>query len=80
MSILLWLAATASTPVPTGDAQSAAANADGDRIVCKSERFVGSHLSQRVCKPKRDWENGKRNAQDALHKMRLVKPPEKGGN
>jgi hypothetical protein len=31
---------------------------DGQKIVCKSQRFVGSHLSERVCKTQSEWANG----------------------
>ena len=81
MTVLLWLAAAAANSgAATQVAQAIPPQADGDRIVCKSERFVGSHRSQRICKSKSEWETGKKNAQEALRRMRLVNPPEKGGN
>ena len=32
--------------------------ADGTKIVCKSERFVGSHISSRICKTRDEWAAG----------------------
>jgi hypothetical protein len=39
---------------------------DSEKIVCKSERFVGSHMSTRVCKTRSEWTDGKRKAIEAL--------------
>ena len=81
MTILIWMAAAAANAGVAGEAPQAKKIADGDRIVCKSERFVGSHMSQRVCKPKSDWETGKKNAKDALDRRQLrVNMPDEGPN
>jgi predicted secreted protein len=42
------------------------AKKDSERIICKSERFVGSHMSTRICKTKAEWTDGKRKAIEAL--------------
>jgi hypothetical protein len=31
---------------------------DSAKIVCKSQPFVGSHMSQRICKPRAEWAAG----------------------
>ena len=86
MAILLMLAAAAAASnAPAAPVASAAPAAQApvpvqDRIVCKTERFVGSHLSQRICKPKSEWETAKRDAKEALSRMTLINPPEEGGN
>ncbi len=81
MTILLWLAAATADPGTVAKAiQPAPLNAVEDKIVCKSERFVGSHLSQRICKPKSDWETGKKDAKEALRSMKLRVVTKKGGN
>lgn len=81
MSILLFLTAAAANATASGQGAQPSKVADGDRIVCKSERFVGSHLAQRICKSKRDWEQGKKDAQDALQQRQLrVDKPKSGEN
>ncbi|QNM83696.1 hypothetical protein H8M03_05075 [Sphingomonas sabuli] len=54
---------------------------DGDKVVCKSESFVGSHVRKRICKTKREWTEGSENAQDALDRarQRRTDPPKFGG-
>ena len=81
MAILLWMAAAAANAAATGQVAPPPKVADGDRIVCKSQRFVGSHLGQRVCKPKSDWDAGRKDAKDALDQRQLrVNKPEEGPN
>ncbi len=58
--------------------QAASVKKDEDKVVCKSERFVGSHVSQRICKPKSEWETGRKNAKDALNKMKMVNVAKRG--
>lgn len=77
MLIETLIAAVAAGAAATAGTTQAPVKADGDRIVCKSERFVGSHLSERICKPKSEWETGKKSAKDALNKLKLVNPAER---
>ena len=77
MSVLLWLAAAASSGAIAQAPEAAPVMAVEDKIVCKSERFVGSHLSQRICKPKSEWETAKKSAKDGLQKMWMVRPGER---
>lgn len=68
MWILFWLAAAGSTP----DASAAArANAVGDKIVCKSERFVGSNMSSRICKTRREWQITRNQTREFLDTERI---------
>jgi len=39
---------------------------DSEKIICKSERFVGSNMSTRICKTRAEWIDGKRKAIEAL--------------
>ena len=63
---LMLIMATAAIAISSAGAaafaQSASAAApkpdDGQKIVCKSQRFIGSHMSERVCKPRSDWAEG----------------------
>lgn len=34
--------------------------------MCKTERFVGSRISSRVCKTRAEWEEGRKRAKEAL--------------
>ena len=62
-----------------GPAFGADEPSDEKKIVCKSERFVGSNLRQRICKTKGEWDNAKKNAHDALD-QREMKPPRPKGS
>ncbi len=77
MSVLLWLAAGASLGAIAQAPVAAPVMAVEDKIVCKSERFVGSHLSERICKPKSEWETGKKSAKEALQRRRMINIPER---
>lgn len=61
MSILLILLAA------SGAAQAAPAKpVEDDKILCKSERPVGSNLSQRVCKTRAKWAEDRDKARAGL--------------
>ena len=54
MRILIGLIAAAVVlPAPAAAAPDAA-----EKPVCKTERFVGSRISSRVCKTRAEWEEG----------------------
>ena len=61
---LLAAAAAAASPEPTPPEPSAPKK---ERIICKSEKFVGTHLTQRVCMTETEWRVGKENAKDVLN-------------
>ena len=59
-----------------GPANNAAppANADDQKIICKTERVVGSNMAQRTCKTREKWAedrtNGREGVSDALERER----------
>ena len=52
--LVMPASALAGTPAP-GTTAPARIN-DGDKIICKSERMVGSNLSTRICHTKAEWD------------------------
>ena len=67
LSVTLVVAALMLPSAPAfSQAQEPAKADDGQKVVCKNERFVGSNIGQRVCKTKAEWEEGRKNAQKAL--------------
>ncbi|MEO7655536.1 MAG: hypothetical protein ABIS23_07620 [Sphingomicrobium sp.] len=44
-----------------------------DRIICKSEKFVGSNMSKRICKTEAEWKIGRDRAREGFTK-RLAHP------
>ena len=51
-----------------------------EKMVCKTERFVGSNIPSRVCKTKAEWEQGKLDAKRSLddppsRRMKDAEPP-----
>lgn len=47
------------------------------KIVCKTEDFVGSMIPRRICKTKADWDEGAIDAKAALDQGRLKTDPVK---
>ena len=43
-----------------------AADPDGEKIVCKSQKFVGTNIRERICKKKSEWDQGSYAARSAL--------------
>ena len=81
MTVLALLAAAAAASnASAAPVSQEPIKAVEDRVVCKSERFVGSHRTQRICKPKSEWDTARKDAKEAMERMRLVNPPEKGPN
>lgn len=71
MTILLFLAAaTVGTATP---AVPEAVPPKKERIVCKSEKFVGSNMSTRICKTETEWKIGRDRAREGFGK-RIVHP------
>ena len=65
LAYILLIAATGN-PTATAPAQAAEEPAKKERIICKADKFVGSHLTQRICKTETEWRIGKENAKDTL--------------
>jgi hypothetical protein len=48
---------------------------DSQKIICKSEEFVGSMIPRRICMTKAKWDEGEFDAQRALDQKRLGVDP-----
>lgn len=78
MSILFLIAAAAAGSAGAADVNPPTrVKSDQDKMVCKSERFVGSNMSTRICKPRSEWDQAKKDAQKALDRrlLRVDRPP-----
>jgi hypothetical protein len=53
---------------------------DGDKIVCKTEQFVGSMIPRRVCLKKSEWEAAETDAKDAVSTRNQRPVPISNGN
>ncbi len=58
-AIFFIAAAAAQAPAPQAS--------DGDKIVCKAERSVGTNLSSRVCKTKAKWAEERDRSRAGVH-------------
>lgn len=47
------------------------------KIICKTEDFVGSLIPRRICKTRSDWDEGAIDAKAALDQQRLKTNPVK---
>ena len=54
----LVVPASALAGTPSSNAAAPTKATDGDKIICKSERIVGSNLSTRICHTKAEWAAG----------------------
>ena len=66
MRIAMTFAVAAALASPAFAAD--VANDDAKKTICKSERFVGSNLRQRVCKTKAEWDKAKKDSIELLDK------------
>jgi hypothetical protein len=66
---------------PPADPSLAKAKPDADKMICHSEKIVGSNLSERVCRTKSDWDAARFNDQHTLDQRngQLRAPPLKNG-
>jgi len=64
LAILSTAAAAADKPDPNKPVNP------GDKIICKSEMFVGSMIPKRVCMTRSQWERGAEDAKDAIESQR----------
>jgi len=52
------------------------------KMVCKTERFVGSNISSRICKTRAEWDLARKQAKELLdlkRGLRVDKPKPGGG-
>lgn len=81
MRILLGLVASVAliaTSASAADDSQPAAKKPVDpqqKVICKTEEFVGSIIPRRICKTKADWEQGAIDAKAALDQKRLTDNP-----
>ena len=80
MSMIVFLfAAAAAQNFPVRPANSRPARpADAEKVICRSERLVGSNNRQRICKTKEKWDEDRHNAKEGLELIKGFTPG--GGN
>ena len=66
MLTYMLILAAAADPTAVSGQETTEPPAKEERIVCKSKKFVGSNLSQRICKTESEWRAGREDAQRAL--------------
>jgi hypothetical protein len=66
LTYILFVAAAAANPTAVSGQEATEPKPKEERIVCKSKKFVGSNLSQRICKTESEWRAGREDAQRAL--------------
>lgn len=64
-AFLAFSVAASAMAAPAYGAKPAQGDEDG-KVICKSERFVGSNRSQRVCMTRAEWDHLRRKAKDYL--------------
>ena len=67
IAYLLFMAAAASTPAATAGAPPAQDPPKKEKMICKTDNFVGSRVSRRICKTDAVWRAGREGAQDTLN-------------
>lgn len=65
-TFMLFVASAAADPTAVPAQEPTEPPAKEERVICKSKKFVGSNLSQRICKTESEWRIGKEDAQRAL--------------
>jgi hypothetical protein len=66
ITYVLFIAAAAADPAAVAAQEATDPPAKKERVICKSQKFVGSNLSQRICKTETEWRVGREDAQRAL--------------
>jgi hypothetical protein len=75
LSFAAGLALLTANSAVAGENAEAAKRADDDKIICKSQLFVGSRISQRICMRRSEWEAARTNAQKAMDERGKVMKP-----
>jgi hypothetical protein len=70
----------ASAPAFADDLTAKPKQNDGEKVICHSEQIVGSHLSERVCRTKSEWDAARSNDKNMLDRRngQLIVPKPKG--
>jgi len=82
MRISIMLATMAGLVVSAPAIAADTSKDSGEKVVCKTERFVGSRISTRVCKTRAEWDEGRKRALEALDHERdknAFEPNKTGG-
>jgi hypothetical protein len=85
LTIWLLLAATAlAAAVDSNEPQATApaavaADADDDKVICKTERVVGSNIPKRTCTTQRQLREIRESSQRALHELQRETTRTAGG-
>lgn len=67
----------ASPPASPVVVAAATAPADpGDEIVCRREHVVGSNRPKRICAPRRQWDQARDNAREAVQNSNSREAPQ----
>ena len=66
MLTYVLLLAAAADPTAVSGQETTEPPAKEERVICKSKKFVGSNLSQRICKTESEWRAAREDAQRAL--------------
>jgi len=79
-AVALVCASDAYAKDSTNETPTEATAAAKEKVICKTERFVGSNIPGRVCKTKAEWEQGKIDAKRSLNRppsrrMKDAEPP-----
>ena len=66
---LLVSAAVAQADVPAAPAAPPATKAKPDKMICKTDSFVGSKIPRRICKTRSEWDQGREGAKDTMNNI-----------
>ncbi|WP_310467294.1 hypothetical protein [Sphingomonas sp.] len=78
LTLIVAAAVLPAAPAWAGDKKPK----DPTEIVCKRERFVGSNRTEKICKPRLEWEHERTDSQrllDTGRNLRVDKPIPGGG-
>ena len=64
---LLLSAAVAQAAVPASPPAPPAAKDKGEKVICKTDSFVGSKIPRRICKTRSQWDHGREGAKDTMN-------------
>jgi len=67
-SLLFMAAAAAASPTSVGT-QPPQPAAKKEKMICKSDDFVGSRIPRRICKTEAEWQACKESAKDTMNEI-----------
>lgn len=69
LALLLAAAPAIAADSPVATDAKAKKNAD-DKVICRSERLVGSNMSQRICMTRREWRQSETAAKNTIERVK----------